>query len=128
MSHSHHIIFPSIRRDAPHPPRQPWLMATLIPSTSLPLPRTSALWHIFPRIDRRAASPRTARPLEERRMSDFAIDIDPPPPVQTGPEHWEAQRRRWTQGFSTRDIETVARIRFRLILGSAGRQIKGCFT
>jgi len=30
---------------------------------------------------------------------DDITDSEPPPPLPTGVDHWEEQRRKWTKGF-----------------------------
>jgi hypothetical protein len=75
-------------------------MAALTPTTTL-IPYTPTIWYTFPQISKRLP------PVQRRnRHSDLSRKgrMKEPDnlPVSTGPEHWEAQRKKWTKGFSER--------------------------
>ena len=84
-------------------------MTSLDPSQSLSFPTISTpTWYIPPQIHKR--SPDTHNHIKQGGAEQFwmaprtneneqQLAKSPPSPVQTGPEHWEEQRRKWTQGF-----------------------------
>ena len=78
------------------------------PSTPIPFPTIpTATWSIAPQIHKRRPNIFKHRKQKEQTWMAPRSEQDdqqqqpqsPPQPVQTGPEHWEEQRRRWTQGL-----------------------------
>jgi|SRR5579859_879626 len=84
-------------------------MTSLDPSQSLSFPIISTpTWYIPPQIHKRSPDPhnhKTQGGAEQFWMAPWTNENEqqlaksPPSPVQPGPEHWEEQRRKWTQGF-----------------------------
>ena len=77
-------------------------MNILLISTPVVFPRRLTTWYILALSHKRFSSQkRDSRLLfsEADSMDDITDSEQPPPPLPTGVDHWEEQRRKWTKGF-----------------------------
>jgi hypothetical protein len=101
-------------------------MNNLLPPTPVAFPPTPRPWHIVPQpLNKRTV--RTTYPFpppHSVNWSDMTDNDAPAQPVPIGSEHWEEQRRTWTQNDTTltdSEFQEVMQLHTTLIAGSDSR-------
>ena len=92
-------------------------MNSLVQSTSAPTPTSSVSvhpvsspWNFLPILHKVNKRLRRTKKFRPTRTFDIGMDggggNGSGKTIPTGPEHWEAQRRKWTQGFQQRKYDS----------------------
>lgn len=89
-------------------------MSPSLPSTPVPFPRPPTTWYYLPHVEKRFTKPQGRHRKQSTELFWMAEVLnslnEAVKEEETGPKHWEEQRRKWTKDFASLDHYDVEEV------------------